>query len=420
MGKPIVAMVLAGGRVDELSVLTAKRPKSAVPVWGMYRFIDFVLSNLVRSGIDTVGVLSQYRPYSLNAHLAGGAPWDLTGRTRALKVLSPFKGEEDTDWYRGTADAVYQNLNFLDQYAPELTLIASGDHLYSMDYREMIRRHRSTGAELTIALTRVPPETATHFGTATLDASGRVTRYEEKAARPRSDLASLTVYVFSTRTLIERLRQNAAEGRSFQIYSEIIPRMVEEGAGVFGYVFEGYWRYARTLDGYYEANMDIVGPRAPDLASWAVRTNLTAGATGDPAPALFAPTASALSSLVGPAATVAGTVERSVISAGVVIEAGAEVRDSVVMAGCTIGAGAVVDRAILDKNVRVGEGARVGTGRARPSRSHAGTLSCGVTVVGKATAVPAGARIGRNCIVAPDLPATALPSSLPSGSSVLP
>lgn len=413
MRKQIVGMVLAGGRVDELSVLTAKRPKSAVPVWGMYRVIDFVISNMMHSGIDVVGVLSQYRPHSLNSHLAGGAPWDYVGRTRELRILSPYLGADDTDWYKGTADAIYQNLNFLRTFSAGLVLIASGDHVYSMDYRPMIRAHLARGADLTIALKRVPHQQASRFGTAVLDDDGRVTTYEEKAKRPASDLASLTIYVFNAATLIERLRENAAEGKTFQIYSEIIPRMVREGARVFGHVFDGYWQYARTLEDYYATNMDVLGPKPPDLASWQVRTNLTTATSSDPPPALFSPLARVRRSLVAPGTVMAGTVERSVISPGVRVEAGAVVRDAIVMHNCCIESGAVVENAILDKSVHVGKGTRVG-------RAEPGGVGAGITLVGKFTSLPAGIEVGRGCILAPDLPADRFaPRSLPDGTAVL-
>jgi len=421
MRKQIVGMVLAGGRVDELSVLTAKRPKSAVPIWGMYRFIDFVLSNMMHSGIDVVGVLSQYRPHSLNDHLAGGAPWDYVGRTRELKVLSPYMGAQDTDWYRGTADAIYQNLLFVQRYAPDLVLIASADHVYAMDYRPMIRQHLATGAELTIALKKVPAHQAPMFGTAVLDDQGRVLSYEEKARKPKGDLASLTVYVFNTATLMARLEENARTGSTYQIYSEVIPRMVAEGARVYGYVFDGYWQYARTLDAYHATSMDILGPNAPDLEAWQVRTNLTAGSLGDPTPVLFRPGAAVRSSLVCPGAWVEGTVESSIISPDVVIERGAMVRNSIIMHGCRIEADAFLDTVILDKLVTVGRGAQLGVGKVVAPSGRADLPSSGVTVVGKGTTVPPRIAIGRNCVIYPDLSADVFAGrNVPSASVVRP
>ena len=414
-------MVLAGGRVDELSVLTAQRPKSAVPIWGMYRIIDFALSNMMHARIDVVGVLSQYRPYSLVTHLASGEPWDYVGRSRELRILTPFKGMADSDWYKGTADALYQNLGFIERFAPELVLVVSGDHVYSMDYRRIIERHLATGAELTIALKSVPRAEAHLYGTAALDGEGRVVTYEEKAANPRSTLASLTVYVFTTACLVERIRQNAAEGTAFQVYSEIIPRLVGEGARVFGYVFNGYWRYARTLDSYYATNMELLGDRAPDLAAWQVQTNRTPPRMGDRVPAQFLPTASVTSSLVCGDAVLGGRVERSILSPGVVVEPGATVRDSILFHGCTVAAGAVVDRAILDKAVRIGADAQVGAGADAPNVRHPKALASGVTVIGKACQVPAKIRIGRGCILAPGLAEASLTSGeIPAGTTVEP
>jgi glucose-1-phosphate adenylyltransferase len=419
--KKIVGMVLAGGRVDELLVLTAKRPKSALPMWGMYRIIDFVLSNLMHAGIEVVGVLSQYRPHSLITHLANGEPWDYVGRSRALRILSPFKGGEDSDWYKGTADAIYQNLNFIHRYTPELVVVASGDHVYAMDYRPLLKQHLATGADLTIAFKRVPRQQAHLYGTAVLDESGRVITYQEKASNPEGDLASLTVYVFNTGCLVDRLKQNAREGKTFQIYSEIIPRMLEDKARVFGWVFDGYWQYARTLDTYYTTNMDILARDAPDLPAWQVRTNLNPGTLGDPTPALFRSTAQASTSLVCCDVVLEGNVHHSIVSPGVVIRRGAVIRDSVIMHGCRIEEGALVDRAILDKNVQVGKGARVGCGDVVPNRLHPHTLSNGVTVVGKGSSIPAGLRIGRSCILYPDLTESDLPrAEIASGAVVSP
>jgi glucose-1-phosphate adenylyltransferase len=419
MQKQIIGMVLAGGRVDELLVLTAARPKSAVAVWGMYRVIDFVLSNMMHAGIEVVGVLSQYRPYSLMTHLATGEPWDYVGRARALRILSPFKGADESDWYKGTADALYQNLGFIDRYSPDLVLVAAGDHVYSMDYRPLIRQHLATRADLTIVFKRVPRSQAHRYGTAVLDDAGRVVTYQEKVRNPAGDLASLTVYVFNARVLADRLRQNAQQGTSYHIYSEIIPRMVEEKARVFGWVFDGYWQYARTLDDYYATNMDILGDSPPDLAGWRVRTNLASLSMGDHPPVLLQRGASARASLICDGAMVDGTIERSILSPGVVVERGAAVRNSVILHGCRIGAGAVLDRVILDKQVRVGAGAQLGTGDLVSNTRYPEILSCGVTVIGKGSLIPAGMRIGRGCVVSPNMQEADFSTpEIPSGTTV--
>lgn len=421
MGDRCVALVLAGGRVDDLAVLTAARPKCAVPVWGEYRFIDFALTNLLHSAIGVVGVLTQYRPLSLAGHLESGAPWDYVGHTRTLRILSPYQGSGDADWYRGTADAVHQNLAFLSRYEPEVVLIVSGDHVYSMDYRPMIRQHIDRGADLTIALKRVPRDQAHRFGTAVLDGEGRVVRYEEKAEAPASDLASLTVYAFRYAALAERVRQNVLEGRTYQLYSEVIPRMVDEGARVDGYLFDGYWQYARTLDDYYATSMDILSPSAPDLSAWRMRTNLHQGRVADHPPAFFSRSGRVLRSRIGAGARIEGTVEDSVISPDVVVAAGAHVSGSVVLHGSRIGAGARLDRVILDKGVDVGREAEIGLGEDVPNLAYPFSLSCGAVVVGKGTRVPERSRVGRGCIVGPGLDEGAWPTrDLVPGSSVSP
>jgi len=423
MQKSIIGMVLAGGRVEELSVLTATRPKSALSMWGMYRIIDFVLSNMMHSGIQVVGVLAQYRPYPLSAHIGGGEPWDYIGRHRKLRLLSPFLGADDSDWYKGTADSLYQNINFLTRFRPELVLVASGDHIYSMDYRPLIKQHLATGADLTMALKKVPLDQAQKYGTAKLDKDGRVVDYREKSSTPAGDLASLTIYLFNFETLVKRLRQNAAEGTHHQVYSEIIPRMVRENAKVFGYVFDGYWQYARTIDSYYLANMDILGPQAPDLESWQVRTNLEFDEPGDPPPALFRESARVDRSFICSNVEVAGTVEDSILSPGTRVEKGAAVKNSIIMYGGVIKSGARVENSILDKGVIVGERANLGVqvGPDIPNASKPETLSMGVTVVGKNTAIPAGISIGKNCIICNGVKAADFNSStIPSGSTIVP
>ncbi len=420
MSERVAALVLAGGRVDDLAVLTAERPKSAVPVWGMYRVIDFALSNLLHSGVPVVGVLTQYRPLSLAGHLADGSPWDYIGRTRTLRILSPYQGATDTDWYKGTADAVYQNLHFLDHFRPDVVLVVSADHVYTMDLRPLLREHVERGADLTMALTRVPMDQAHRYGTAALDGSGRVVSYQEKTSTPASALASMTVYAFRYQALLDRIRQNAEEGHDHQIYSEVIPRMVAEGDRVHGHVFEGYWRYSRTLDEYYETNMEILAPSAPDLASGGVRTNVYAGMVADPPPTYFSRGSRVERSFVGAGARIEGDVEESVLSPGVVVERGAVVRSSVLFHHVVVRAGAHVDRAILDKGVEVGAGAEVGVGEARPNETYPLSLTCGAVVIGKGTRVPAGARIGRGSIVRPWLGVDAWPArELAPGTSVI-
>ncbi|MEW6429851.1 MAG: sugar phosphate nucleotidyltransferase, partial [Thermodesulfobacteriota bacterium] len=260
-----LAMILAGGRVDELNVLTAYRPKSAVPFGGFARVIDFPLSNLMHSGLERVAILSQYRCYSLINHLGTGSAWDMTGRHRGISILPPFQGSAGSSWYRGSADAVYQNLDFVRFHDPEEILILSGDHIYKMDYRQVIDYHRRKNADLTIACVRVPRERAHRFGVADIDdedgdSGGRILRYAEKPASPEFDWASLTVYCFRPRVLVEALEYNAAHGDSFEFGRDIIPQLLREQRRVYGYRFKGYWGYTRTIEEYWQTSMDLLGP----------------------------------------------------------------------------------------------------------------------------------------------------------------
>ncbi|MBN2494044.1 MAG: glucose-1-phosphate adenylyltransferase [Deltaproteobacteria bacterium] len=415
--RDVIAVVLAGGRVEELSVLTLVRPKAAVPFGGQYRIIDFALSNLMRADLEQVGVLSLYRPSSLIDHLGTGAPWDLLGRGRGLKILPPFTAHSGSEWYRGTADAVYQNLHFVRRYRPRDVMVLSGDHIYSMDLRPFVDQHRRTGADLTMVVKRILPDRGrSRFGFAEVDGKGRVIGYEEKPAEPRSDLVSLTIYLFRTEVLIARLEENARTGRSLQLYDEVLPAMVSSDK-VFAYEHDGYWRYARSVDTYHGAHMDLLGDEpAIRLGDWGVRTRKQLRGLGDQPPARIESSAECVDAIVSPGARVAGRVRRSVLSPGVEVEAGAEVVDSVVLHDCKVRAGARVDRAVLDKGVEVGAGARIGLGSPDvPNCDIPRALASGVSLVGKAARVPEGAEVGRNCIVEPELgegdwPAAALES----------
>jgi glucose-1-phosphate adenylyltransferase len=405
-------MILAGGRVGELSVLTLKRPKSAVPFGGIYRIIDFALSNLMHFGIDNVGVLSQYRSSSLIDHVGVGGPWNMSGRRRGVQILPPYQGVKDYDWYRGTADAIYQNINYIHRYRPDNVLILSGDHIYQMDYYPLFKLHYEKKADLTMAFKPVPWEGASRFGIAEIDSDGRVHRYEEKPERPRSNLASLTIYLFRTDVLLDRLEENAAEGMTYQLYDEVIPKMVSENR-VYAHIFEGYWAYSRTVDTYYGANMDCLSDTPMiDLDGWRVRTNLDIRRPGDLPPARFEAGAVVRNSIVSGGCVVEGEVRRSVLSPFVRVGKGACVVDSVVMHDSLVEEGAVVDRAVIDKQVVVSRGARVGAGTVEgPNRESPTSICSGVTVIGKDVRLPEGIVIGRNCVVCPDL----VPGDFPSG-----
>lgn len=412
-----IGMVLAGGRVGELSVLTIHRPKAAVVFGGHYRIVDFALTNLTACGIEKVGILSQYRPSSLMDHVGTGAAWDLVGRHRGIKFLSPYQGAEDWDWYKGTADALYQNIDYIEGSGPDDVLIVSGDHVYRMDYGPLLALHAESGAEFTAAFTEVPSDQTGRFGMAGLAADGRINRYEEKPPHPFSNLASMTVYVFRRDVLVRELRENARAGKTFQIYDEILPRVVARGRA-FGHVYKGYWAYGRTLDEFFAAHQDLVAdPPVVDLDSWKIRSNYHANRVGDPPPTRYGRSASVSSSLVSPGCTIEGTVVRSVLSPDVQVHAAAIVRDSVLMHGTIVGPGARLERVIADKNVRVGSEALVGGGAdPRPLAISGTTLACGAVVIGKGTRLPPGISIGPNVIVHPDLAESSFPAEIPSGT----
>lgn len=400
--KNTVTLLLAGGMGSRLNILARWRAKPAVPFAGSYRIIDFTLTNAMHAGLERVGVLTQYRPKSLMSHLGNGQPWDLWGKRRKLQILPPFTGHDESDWYRGTADAVYQNMDFVDRYDPSDVLILSGDHIYRMDYEAMYDFHRAKKAALTIAVMPVPWEEASRFGLLGADDDGRVVEFQEKPADPRSNLASMGVYIFSADALREGLEATCRHG-SFDFGGHAIPSLFEAGRPIYAYPFSGYWRDVGTIQSYWDANMDLIrGETAIDLAAWDVRTNAEDDGSTELGPAWFAAAASVDQSVVSRGCVIEGRVERSILSPGVRVERGAVVRDSIVMHETVIRAGAAVDRTILDKRVHVGARTVVGTGSATPpNEEFPAHVDTGLSVVGKGAAVPEGARVGRNCLVFP-------------------
>jgi glucose-1-phosphate adenylyltransferase len=418
-----VAIVFAGGRAEEMSVLTFRRPKSAVVFGGAYRMIDFALTNLANTpAVANVGVLTQYRPSSLIDHIGVGLAWDFVGTRRSIRVLPPYVGPRGAEWYRGTADALFQNIDFLDLHQPDDVLIVSGDHAYHMDYEPLLRFHMERAADATLAFTPVT-DNASRFGIGELNAEGRIVSYFEKPEHPRSNLASMTVYVFKRQVLVDELRQHAenlASPRSFQIYDEILPRLMERRR-CYGYVHHGPWDYARTLDAYFAAHQGLLGddPKV-DFNTWQVRTNAGERRAAPPAPAWVAPGAAVVDSLVCGGAVVYGTVERSVLSPDVRVGKGAVVRDCILWDKVEVEAGAVVDRVIADKRCVIGAGAKVGVGEATPANDEQpSSLTCGATVLGMDVRVPKAAVIGRNCIIYPRAGDAELSGApVPSGATV--
>ena len=392
MAKPVMAVILAGGEGERLSILSSVRAKPAVPFGGKYRIIDFTLSNCVNSGVDDVVVLTQYNPRSLNDHIGLGRPWDLDRNKGGVKLLQPYiKRGRVAEWYRGTADAVLQNFNVIEHDAGDTVLILAGDHIYKMDYTPFLAAHRRHRADVTIAVRRVPLAEATRMGILALDDQNRVVDWQEKPKQPKSDLASMGVYVFSKRAL----RRWLAEGRT-DFGANVIPAMLAGGARVYGYRFDGYWQDVGTIQSFWEANMALLAD-GPELdlydREWLIHTR-----SEERAPAKVGPTAQVYRSLISHGCVINGTVVNSVLSPGVRVDVGAVVRDSIVMFDSVIRSGAVVDRAILDKEVVVGQGAIVGDGPDfdTPNKQEPSRLNTGITVIGKQSVVPRGARLGRN------------------------
>ncbi|HSH14131.1 MAG TPA: sugar phosphate nucleotidyltransferase, partial [Desulfurivibrionaceae bacterium] len=341
-----VVFLLAGGVGSRLNVLVQSRAKPAVPFGGLYRIIDFSLSNVMNSGLEQVGVLTQYKPLSLMRHLGTGEPWDMSGRTRGVKVLPPRTGSHDSDWYQGTADAVRQNLDFLKGHPSTEVVILSGDHIYQMDLEKMLAFHRSKQADLTVAMMEVDIEKIHQFGTGITDANDRIVEWEEKPEKPRTNLASMGIYVFSTAYLLSTLGRNRLE---IDFGMHIIPWAVEKD-NVFAYRFHGYWRDVGTIPALWEANMDMLRPDSGiSPQAWGIRSNPEAdGLVADRCPARFVAGCKVSGSLISAGCRIEGEVINSVLSPGVVVGPGALVRDSVIFADCKINAGAVVDLAILD------------------------------------------------------------------------
>ncbi len=392
MVKPVMAVILAGGEGERLSILSSVRAKPAVPFGGKYRIIDFTLSNCVNSGIQHVMVLTQYNPRSLNDHIGLGRPWDLDRNTGGVKLLQPYvKRGRVAEWYRGTADAVLQNFNVIEHDAGDTVLVLAGDHIYKMDYTPFIAAHRRHRADVTIAVRRVPLSEASRMGILAMDDQDRVIEWQEKPRLPKSDLASMGVYVFSKRAL----RRFLSEDRT-DFGANIVPAMLEAGARVFGYRFDGYWQDVGTIQSYWEANMALLEDN-PELdlydREWLIHTR-----SEERAPAKVGPTAQVHRSLISHGCVINGTVVNSVLSPGVRVDVGAVVRDSILMFDTVVRSGSVVDRAILDKEVTVGQGALVGDGPDldTPNKAEPGRLNTGITVIGKQSVVPRGARLGRN------------------------
>lgn len=394
-----LVLLLAGGIGSRLNLLVGHRAKPAVPFGGIYRIIDFSLSNVMNSGLTRVGVLTQYKPLSLMAHIGNGSAWDFTGRTRGIKILPPRTGEKDSDWYKGTADAIRQNIDFILANPSDQVVILSGDHIYRMDFDAMLSYHQHKRADITIGMMVVPKRDIHQFGAGIIDHENRIIDWEEKPKVPRTNLASMGIYVFDTAYLLRTLGRDRKEA---DFGMDIIPRAINEDR-VYAYPFYGYWRDVGTIQSYWETNMDIIRENSGiSPEEWEIRPNPEYGERPmDRAPARFLPGSKVTSSLISAGCVIEGTVVNSVLSPGVWVEKDAVVSNSVIFDDCVIENNAVVDLAVLDKRVRVEAGAVVGHGDNLTvvNQEYPKHLYTGITLIGKEARIPRGARIGRNCIV---------------------
>ena len=381
-----VAMLLAGGQGSRLYTLTEKTAKPAVRFGGKYRIIDFPLSNCVNSGIYTVGVLTQYQPLQLNEYIGNGQPWDLDRGQSGVMVLPPYQAKSGADWYKGTANAIYQNFNFIDRYDPDYVLILSGDHIYKMDYAKMLAAHKEKGADCTIAVLEVTLEEASRFGIMNTDEDLRITEFEEKPKHPKSTKASMGIYIFNTALLRRYLEEDEADPASSKDFGKnVIPKMLGDGCKMYAYPFRGYWKDVGTIQSLWEANMDLVGEQPVfDLRDrdWRIYSR-----NYSDSPHFVGEYAKISNSLITEGCTIEGIVENSVLSSGVKVCRGAYIKDSIIMSGVTVGEGATVNYSIVDDGALIGAGSTVGRTKASGEK---------ITVIGSdlclkpATDVPGG------------------------------
>ena len=394
--KEMIAMLLAGGQGSRLGILTSDVAKPAVSFGGKYRIIDFPLSNCINSGIDTVGVLTQYMPLRLNKHVGIGIPWDLDKNVGGVSVLSPYEKIQNTEWYTGTANAIYQNLSYMESFNPDYVLILSGDHIYKMDYEAMLEFHKQNAADVTIAVMPVSMEEASRFGIMITDENSRIIDFEEKPEHPRSNLASMGIYIFNWKTLKEALLANKDE-KGMDFGKHIIPYCRENEEPLYAYEFNGYWKDVGTLVSYWEANMELIDI-VPEFnlyeEYWKIYTNSTSIT-----PQFFGPESAIERAIVGEGTEIYGKVYNSVIGCDVTIGEGSVVRDSIIMNGAVIGAGCSLEKVICAENAVIGEESVLGEGEEIPNDSHPDIYCGGIVTIGENSVIPAGVRIGKNVMI---------------------
>ncbi len=414
----VLALILAGGASERLSILAEERAKPAMPFGGKYRIIDFSLSNCANSGIFNVAVLTQFNPRSLAQHIGVGRPWDLDRSSGGVVLLQPFLSRSTRDWYKGTADAVYQNLYYIEDQKVDEVLILSGDHVYSMRYDHLILAHRNRRADVTIAVTEVPSSEISRFGIITLDHNERVISFQEKPKTSKSNLVSMGIYVFDKDVLVGCLEEYGQKKGGHDFGQNILPEIIGKHK-VYGYRFRGYWRDVGTIESYYQANMDLIVD-LPELNLYDPGAEIRTVQRDKP-PAKIGPNAQITRSLVSNGAIINGRVQNSIIFPGVFVEEDALVRDSIVFEDTTIGRGAIIDRCIIDKQVWVSPGCHIGYGdECVPNKEEPEYLNSGITIVGKGARIPGEVRVGRNCKIGCWVEGSDFPSKfIASGESVI-
>ncbi len=414
--KEMIAMLLAGGQGSRLGVLTQKVAKPAVSFGGKYRIIDFPLSNCINSGVDTVGVLTQYQPLRLNTHIGIGIPWDLDRNVGGVTVLPPYEKSKGSDWYTGTANAIYQNMEYMEQYNPEYVLILSGDHIYKMDYEVMLEYHKANNADVTIAAMPVPIEEASRFGIVITDDANRITEFEEKPANPRSNLASMGIYIFSWKVLKEALVQ-LSEVPSCDFGKHVIPYCHGNGQRIFAYEYNGYWKDVGTLSSYWEANMELIDI-IPEFNLYEEYWKIYTKSDIIP-PQFIAADAVIEKSIIGEGTEIYGEVSNSVIGAGVSIGKGAVVKDSIIMRGSVIGENSLLNKAIVAEDVVIGSGVELGVGEVAPSKYDPKVYQSDLVTIGEHSVIPDNVKVGKNTAISGETTAEDYPDGLLAGGDYI-
>ncbi len=394
--KEMIAMLLAGGQGSRLGVLTSKVAKPAVAFGGKYRIIDFPLSNCINSGVDTVGVLTQYQPLRLNTHIGIGIPWDLDRNIGGVSVLPPYEKSGESEWYTGTANAIYQNLDYMEGFNPDYVLILSGDHIYKMDYEVMLDFHKSSGAEVTIAVMPVPIEEASRFGIMITDENKRITEFEEKPEHPRSNLASMGIYIFNWKTLKEALITMANQP-ALDFGKHVIPYCHEKGAPLYAYEFTGYWKDVGTLSSYWEANMELIDI-VPEFNLYEEYWKIYTRSEIQP-PQYFSNDSVVERSIIGEGTDIYGKVYNSVIGCGVTIGKGTVVRDSIIMNQTQVRENCELYKSIVAENVTIGNNVRLGIGEEAPNDMAPHIYNHGIVTIGEKSVIPNGITVGKNTVI---------------------